>query len=314
MSHLVMETSSASKHQLSQQGLESLESDLSPIFKNAMVDMIAEGVHMQANWMRLKWLSKRFQHEANSVSGYVTEGNVRAIVSESSSTTTNLAPNIPQLLLEPSPPTLTPAGTRSTVPSAGASSQELALLRKLSDAAILSLKRKDADYMSEVFDRHAKPHGLSTKALASALHTINPSAFPAQIPESNAARMLKEADTSNKGYFNFEEFCQTAKISSVESAGSSTTIDVFHRFADIRGLSADALMDALKEVDAPVLLSIEGCSRSKAKKKIFRQSDTKIRGLVDFSELVQPLFLPFFLVLPIALFSDSCAQLSCPMT
>jgi hypothetical protein len=54
----------------------------------------------------------------------------------------------------------------------------------------------------------------------------------------------------------------------------------FLRFADVKMLSAPALMDALKEVDAPVLLSGEGCSPE----QIFRRVDADISDSVDLAE------------------------------
>ena len=57
--------------------------------------------------------------------------------------------------------------------------------------------------------------------------------------------------------------------------------DVFTRHADCnskQGLSAAALMAALKEVHAPVVLS------SGSSEDVFRRSDTKLSGSVDFEE------------------------------
>jgi hypothetical protein len=89
---------------------------------------------------------------------------------------------------------------------------------------------------------------------------------------------MKRVDINNKGHTTFEELCQTAQISCDEGAGAAR--DEFLRFADVKALSASALMDALKEVDAPVLLSGEGCSPE----QIFRRADADISGSVDLAE------------------------------
>jgi hypothetical protein len=93
--------------------------------------------------------------------------------------------------------------------------------------------------MGEVFSRHAKPLGLSARALASALHAIDHSKFSAEVSDADAECKLKEVDASNKGYANFEEFCRAAKISCDAGADTSAARDVFLRF--VKGLSAQAL-------------------------------------------------------------------------
>ena len=58
--------------------------------------------------------------------------------------------------------------------------------------------------------------------------------------------------------------------------------DVFNRHADCnskQGLSAAALMAALKEVQAPVVLS-----SGSSEQDVFRRSDTNLSGSVDFEE------------------------------
>jgi hypothetical protein len=185
--------------------------------------------------------------------------------------------NPPNSVPELSPSILTPA-----VQSSGTMARYLAVFQKLSDAAIAGLKRKDKRSMDEVFCRHAKPLGLSAKALVSALHVINPSAFPAQVSDADAAKRLKEVDAENKGHANFEEFCQAAKIPFNQGAVTSPARDVFLRF--VQGLSAEALIDALKEVGAPILLSSEGCTPE----QIFRRADVNMSGSVDFAESDSP--------------------------
>jgi hypothetical protein len=143
----------------------------------------------------------------------------------------------------------------------------------------LSAARRDLAHMEAVFNRHAKPVGLSAQALVSALHAIDASSFSAEVSDADAKKLMKRVDIKNKGHATFEELCQTAKISCAE-ASSSPARDVFLRFADVKVLSAPALMDALKEVDAPVLLSGEGCSPE----QIFRRADADISGSVDLAE------------------------------
>ena len=180
------------------------------------------------------------------------------------------------------------AATRSSAGYGTQSSSTLARdsaqFHKLAEASISSLNRKDKKIMGEVFSRHAKPLGLSAKALASALHAIDHSKFPAQVSDADAECKLKEVDASNKGYANFEEFCRAAKISSDPCAETDTSAarDVFLRF--VKGLSAQELVHALKEVDAPVLLSSEGCSPE----QIFRRADADMSGWVNFAELDPP--------------------------
>ena len=168
----------------------------------------------------------------------------------------------------------------SAVRSSSVLARDLALLHKLVDAAASSLKRKDKRVMNEVFSRHAKPVGLSAQALVSALHAIDPSSFSAEMSDAAAAKKLKEFETGNKGHADFEEFCQAAQSSCAEGVDTSAARDVYLRFADVKGLSAQALVDALKEVDAPVLLSSEGCSPE----QIFRRADVNTSGSVDLAE------------------------------
>ena len=144
----------------------------------------------------------------------------------------------------------------------------------------LSTARRDLAHMEAVFNRHAKPVGLSAKALVSALHAIDASSFSAEVSHADAKKLMKRVDINNKGHATFKELCQIAKISCDEGAEASPARDEFLRFADVKVLSAPALMDALKEVDAPVLLSGEGCSPE----QIFRRADADISGSVDLAE------------------------------
>ncbi len=219
--------------------------------------------------------------------------------------------SLPDSVSEPSPSAVAPAGTRSAVQSSGALARDPVLFHKLAEASISSLKRRDKLFMGEVFNRHAKPLGLSAQALVSALHAIDPSSFMAHVSDAASAKKLKEVETRNKGHADFEEFCQAAKMICAEGAGTSAASDVFLRFADVKGLSAEALLDALKEVDAPVLLSTEGCSPE----QIFRRADANASGSVDLAESDPPLVLVIFrCVMLVTLVSGSCVQLSCPTT
>ena len=183
----------------------------------------------------------------------------------------------------PSVVTRSPAG--DGVQSCNTLARDPALFRKLADASMSSLKRKDKRVMSEVFKRHAKLLGLSAETLVTALHAIDPSSFSAHVSDAASAKKLKEVETRNKGHADFEEFCQAAKMSCAEGADTYAARDVFLRFADVKGLSAHALVDALKEVDAPVLLSSEGCSPE----QIFRRADANASGSVDLAESDPPL-------------------------
>ena len=183
----------------------------------------------------------------------------------------------------PSVATRSPAGDGAQ--SCNTLARDPAPFHKLADAAISSLKRKDKRFMGEVFNRHAKPLGLSAKALVTALHAIDPSSFAAHVSDAASLKKLKEVDTSNKGHADFEELCQAANMSCAEGNDTSAARDVFLRFADVKGLSAQELVAALKEVDAPVLLSTEGCSPE----QIFRRADANTSGSVDLAESDPPL-------------------------
>ena len=156
----------------------------------------------------------------------------------------------------------------------------------------LSAARRDPAHMKRVFNSHAQPLGLSAKALASALHAIRPSSFSADVSDADAKKLMKGVDIGNKGHVTFEELCQTAQVSFCDGgADASSARREFLRCADVKALSAPALIAALKEVDAPVLLSGEGCSPE----QIFRRADADISGSVDLAEFDShnsPLFSP----------------------
>ena len=152
--------------------------------------------------------------------------------------------------------------------------------RKLFDAAVASLERENKEFMGAVFDRHAKPVGLSAGALATALHAIHPSSFSADVSNDDAnKKLLREFDGSNKGYCNYEDFCKACKLPNVEDEAPAAR-DVFLRLADVKGLTAEALMHALKEVDAPVL----SCSEGRSPEQIFRRADANLSGSIDLAE------------------------------
>jgi hypothetical protein len=156
--------------------------------------------------------------------------------------------------------------------------------QKLSDAAVSSLKRKNKKIMGDVYNRHAKPIGLSARALMTALHAFDPSSFPADVSDGDAANKLKDFDIGNKGHCNFKDFCAACKSPSDADAETSPARDAFLRLADVNGLTAESLMDALKEVDAPVLSS----SEVRYPEQIFRQADANLSGSVDFAESDPP--------------------------
>ena len=165
---------------------------------------------------------------------------------------------------------------------------------KLVEASLASLKRKDKKVMEEIFNCHATPLGLSAKALSSALLAIDPSSLSAELSDTDAAKKLspeekakaveevatkklKEVDDGSKGYANLKEFREAVQ----KVAESYPAIeDVFRKFTDVKGLSAEALKLALEKADAPVLLASEGCSPE----QIFRGADANTSGWVDLAE------------------------------
>ena len=169
---------------------------------------------------------------------------------------------------------------------------------KLVEASLASLKRKDKKVMEEIFNCHATPLGLSAKALSSALLAIDPSSLSAELSDTDAAKKLspeekakaveevatkklKEVDDGSKGYANLKEFREAVRLSCAKVAESYPAIeDVFRKFTDVKGLSAEALKLALEKADAPVLLASEGCSPE----QIFRGADANTSGWVDLAE------------------------------
>jgi ankyrin repeat protein len=172
------------------------------------------------------------------------------------------------------------------------------LVKTLSDAAISSLKRRDKVYMEEVFNRHSEPVGLCANNLVSALHEMDAEIFSANISEVDAATALKKVDSGKKGYATFNEFCIAAKIICAQGDDHEDEVervaklqkarDVFLRFAKVKGLSSEALIKALTEVHAPVLLSSQDCSP----KQIFRRADANTSGSVDLIEFMRAAELP----------------------
>jgi ankyrin repeat protein len=195
--------------------------------------------------------------------------------------------------------------------SSAQSSGDFTLVKTLSDAAVASLKRRDKVYMEEVFNRHAEPVGLCAKDLVSALHEIDEEIFSTNISEADAVIALKKVDSGKKGYATFNEFCIAAKV--VCDKGEShededcqddeivddgdelervaklqKARDVFLRFAKVKGLTSEALIKALTDVHAPVLLSSQDCSP----KQIFRRADANTSGSVDLIEFMRAAELP----------------------
>jgi hypothetical protein len=155
--------------------------------------------------------------------------------------------------------------------------------QKLFDAAVSSLKRQSKEFMGDVYTRHTKPIGFSARALVTALHVFDPSTFPtpAEVSDGDAAKKLRELDSNNKKHCNFTDFCAACKLPSDADAETSPARDLFLRLADVKGLTAEALMDALKEVDAPVM----SCNEGRSPEQMFRRADANLRGFVDFAEL-----------------------------
>ena len=161
--------------------------------------------------------------------------------------------------------------------SSSALARDITLMQKLSDAAVSSFKRQERAFMEGVFTRHAEPVGLSSQDLASAL----------KVSEADAVKLLQQIDVNKKGHANFEEFSLAIEIllsdhgeDHHDSEKIENAWDVFLQCAKVKGLSTKALIAALKEIDAPVLLSREGCSPE----QIFFRIDADTSGWVDFEE------------------------------
>jgi uncharacterized protein len=170
----------------------------------------------------------------------------------------------------------------------GVSVGDHAHFQKLVDAAVSSLRLKDKQFMGEVFNRHAKPIGLSAEAFMSALHaTHQPTSLPLHSDADAAKKLNQIFQTSHKKHINFKEFCEATKVFCDPGAKSSPAM-VFKRFADVMGLSAKALMAALEEVGAPVLLSCEGSSQE----QIFRHADANMGGYVNLEGFMLAAQLP----------------------
>jgi len=174
-------------------------------------------------------------------------------------------------------------------PHSSAPASDSTLFLKLAQASLSRLKLKDELFMGEVFHRHARiPVGLSAKALASALHALHPSTFTAKISEDDAAKKLKEVDTKNKGCCIFEDFYEATKNCGHEVTKEAAARDVFQKFIDVKGMSAQQLVNALTEVKAPFLLCSERCSPE----QIFRLADANASGSVDLIEFMRVAQLP----------------------
>jgi hypothetical protein len=190
----------------------------------------------------------------------------------------------------PEPFTLAQSPTATCVQQhSNASTSDSAMFQILANASLSTLNLRDKQFMGKVFDRHARPVGLSAKALVSALSALHPSVFSAEISEADAAKKLKEVDTKNKGYCIFEDFFETTKkVGSHEVTKESAARAVFQQKADVKGMSAQQLVNALREVDAPLLL----CSERRSPEQIFRLADANASGSVDLIEFMRVAQLP----------------------
>ena len=190
----------------------------------------------------------------------------------------------------PEPSTLAPSPTAICVQQhSSASAIDSTLFLKLANASLSRLKLKDELFMGEVFHRHARiPVGLSAKALVSALHALHPSTFSSNISEADAAKKLKEVDAKSKGHCIFEDFYEATKNCGHEVTKESEARDVFQKFIDVKGMSAQQLVNALREVNAPLLLCSERCSPE----QIFRLADANTSGSVDLIEFMRIAQLP----------------------
>jgi hypothetical protein len=214
---------------LSVQDFRDLHTQLSPIIKKAMYDMIVAGAHSQAPHLRLTWLSKRFQSEADSLSGGRTVAAADTVVSSLSPPPDAAAGGIPPRQSTPAdlPPhllthqaevaraqvdamraelrdleaRLAATGTNSasnpppplSPPTAVASPVDYATCMALSAA------RRDLAHMKAVFERHKDVEGgLSKAALVAALKEVDAPVLSSSEGASEDS-LFRRADTNLSG-------------------------------------------------------------------------------------------------------------------
>jgi hypothetical protein len=175
-------TEARSEVKLSVQDFKELNAQLSPIFKKAVYDMILDGAHSQTPHFRLKWLSKRFQSEADSM------GSGHSVAAADSVATS-----------ESAPPDAAAGGSPPQQPMLAESPVDYAKHMALSAA------RNDAAHMKAVFDRHTDVEGgLSKAALMAALKEIDAPVLSSSDGASEDS-LFRRADTNLSGYVDFNE-------------------------------------------------------------------------------------------------------------
>ncbi len=171
-----------SEVKLSVQDFKELNAQLSPIFKKAVYDMILQGAHSQTLQFRLKWLSKRFQSEADSM------GSGQSVAAADSVFTSELV--LPDAA------------------AGGGPSQQSIIAEPPVDYAkhmALSAARNDEAQMKAVFERHTDVEGgLSKAALMAALKDIDAPVLSSSDSASDDT-LFRLADTNLSGYVDFSE-------------------------------------------------------------------------------------------------------------
>ena len=140
----------ATRGWLSNHDMETLNLQLTPVFRHAIQSMIVEGAHRLAPHLRLTWLSEHFQ----TVSESMGDGQVSATKAEKQlQSCGNLGPQAPAAAAADAPPASDDA-------------------RNID----VSEKRRDDAHVQAVFERHTDIDGGLSKAAPMSAHVSPPSA------------------------------------------------------------------------------------------------------------------------------------------
>jgi hypothetical protein len=171
---------------LSNHEFENLHQQLTPIFRNAILSMVVEGVHRQSPYLRLRWLSHRFRSESQSASGDHAfaddddDDGARGVIARSAEPATNI--------------------------SCAQSPSEYDISIELSE------KRSNSTHMKAVFEQHKDLEGgLSKVALTSALKQVGAPILSHSegISEDD---LFRRADSNSSGFVDFIEFKKVANL------------------------------------------------------------------------------------------------------
>ena len=180
---MLQSTNACSDGRLSVQDFKELNAQLSPIFKKAVYDMILEGAHSQAPHFCLKWLSKRFQSEADSMGGGQSVAAGGTVVSSESAPPDAAAGCSPP---QQSPPAESPIDYTKFI--------------------ALNAARHDEAHMKAVLDRHKDAaNGLSKAALMAALQEVDAPVLSTSEGASEDS-VFRRADTNLSGYVDLSEY------------------------------------------------------------------------------------------------------------